>query len=137
MKQFSLRVLSVILSITLLAANFVTTITALDGIGLLGGEDSAKSETVTVTDAKIVAEASEPVFSALLKMTEPVKFGNAQIDFFPEGEAGYDAIKAMEAERNANGGVFNLCKEIDAYRKESNALKYLLANGENVKTVAR
>ena len=57
MKKFSLRLLAIFLAVAMLAANFVTAATALDSLPVYAQQNAAdERETVTITDAKIVAE---------------------------------------------------------------------------------
>lgn len=281
MKQFSLRLLAVTLAITMLAANFVTTVTALGSVGALEQDQSSTRETITVTDAKIIANhydfvsegekavlncnaiignthtipipsddddlitidsenqtvsakqfkkgdytwlpvkaylvyqdainseiknaitldengngsfstsvesysieveyevkvaidvdlqleianapalliggltnlenaaacennlatvASEEVFSVLNKMTSPLvhpAVPSFKLTIFDKDSAAYDAIKYMEADRNANGGTFGLCNAIKAYKQSQINVKYLINNGSDFKETCK
>lgn len=83
--------------------------------------------------------ASDTIFDALLQMTTPTSISSSSsltLTIFPntpQNHAGYDAIKALEAERIANGGTFGLIESISAYNQSQNKVEYLLNNGKAYK----
>ncbi len=94
----------------------------------------ANLEAAAACEDKLNTIASDTVFSALLKMTETMVVGSTEITPFKNGSLGYTAIKAMEADRRANGGTFALCNAIAAYKQSANKVEYLVNNGNTLRS---
>lgn len=80
--------------------------------------------------------ASEAVFSALMKMINPIthpEYPNISFTLMMEGSVGYNALMAMKADRDANGGNFALTNEIAAYKASISKVGYLADRGDDFK----
>jgi len=93
----------------------------------------ANLESVAKTEDGLATIANDTVFAALLLMTQRIPFYSSYFEFFGEGTDGYNAIKALEADRNANGGKFALYNAIAEYKASENKVEFLLENGAKVK----
>ena len=93
----------------------------------------ANLEAVANTEGGLTLIANETVFEALLTLTERLPFYGSYIEFFVVDSEGYNAIKTLEADRNANGGTFALLNAIAQYKASANKVEFLLDNGSDVK----